>query len=539
MNERKKRTNLIRQSGTASVWEWPCLLLFGILTVYLSHRIGMQGISYLAFPVLLYLLLSRWVGMTSREMIARRVSFYRTRDAFLSANKCFHVICIAENILMIGILAAVFILSDQISLLLFHTVLCSLGLKLVSVATLIRIWTLAQGGYLEGMGIGAPMKVANLVAAVSSLVVAFFTSGPLSDYAKKISDLMRTESYYYAYMSVLGTGSVLVGNLLAALVMLCLKAALMKRIHRIYDGGASKNSKPVSEIVFDYLQQLLSRGVRECFLYLPLILICGIAMHTRTEDGMWIGSFMTALLLLFLPPLLLQRHITMVTMRGLTREIKARNLPGLRERMALCLKVLMYCVLPYLTLLLSMARPIGKTLFDTEEEMFAMSIRFGVWVSLFAVLALFANGVISVTFSKAGANLLLSGGSIMILLLGIVFLKKQEMAPEKAIMLSLLISMAVLLVVHGILIWNRLHFCEDLLRIFVLTMVSSVVLGLLAFIICHVMPDNPISVLLGAVLGSLSYVICIVMTHTFDPHEWHNVPGSAFPVSFAKYFKLY
>ncbi len=141
--------------------------------------------------------------------------------------------------------------------------------------------------------------------------------------------------------------------------------------------------------------------------------------------------------------------------------------------------------------------------------------------------------------SKAGANLLLSGGSIMTLLLGIVFLKKQEIAPEKAIMLSLLISMAVLLVVHGILIWNRLHFCEDLLRIFVLTMVSSVVLGLLAFIICHVMPDNPISVLLGTVLGSLSYVICIVMTHTFDPHEWHNVPGSAFPVSFAKYFKLY
>ena len=542
MNDKKKRGSLIRQSGPGAIWQWPIVLIWVIYVIYMAHRIGLKGMTYMSGPLCLYLILSRGICNTTAEVIRRRVGFYRSRDAFLSANKSYRFILLSVTLFSVAVAALLFIFSDQISRFLFSTVLGSLSLKILAIALVLRVITSCMCAYLDGMGALFPTLASDFLPAPVALLVAFLCSGKVAAYAQKMGDLMRSETYYYAYLAVLFGGSILAGVLVTFLVIIILKAALMKRLHKMYDGGATKTGKRASQMAYDLFVSAGAMLLKETYVYVILFVVLVRAMTMEDTTGELPGIVLCSGFLLYYPGILLQKQLSAVLAKMLTRELKRGDKPAARERVAICMKVLMYVAVPYLTLLLTETGAVAGALFDSQNEVLLRFLRLGIWSSLMVTLLLLLNEAISVIKSRAYANLLLLLGWIGGGLFCFLAQKKDGMSPDNMMLSALSFSSLILLLLEGYILWKSMKYKEDLLRIFVLIPVSGVVYGLICLVAQRFLAPaagDVAALAFGIVFGSLVYVTCIVMTHTFDGFELSQVPVRGFPVGVARWLKLY
>ncbi|MCR5418465.1 MAG: hypothetical protein K6E84_06075 [Lachnospiraceae bacterium] len=532
MNEKRKQENLIRQGGSGSVMAWMELLVQLIFLIFLYHRIGMLGMSYFAVPYLIYRALHVILAHGSGRIIKRRVAFFRRRNAYRNAVSGYRSMAAAGLCVTLIIAAALFWKADALSMLMSASKLPGLGIRLFAVALVFSVLTSCMDGYLEGMGTGLPGCIARMSGYVSSLVLAFVLAGKVSSYSEKVAALMRTDHYYYAYMAALGSGSILIGNLIALLVLAFQKAAMTQSLRQLFDGGFKQKSDQTGGIG-SYLLALLGGIFPDACPELLLLVLFAIALHGNTQEA-YAGQFLAASVLLIRPVSLLATQITGVLSRYLAQYIKHSDLVHANERTAICLKVYTYILFPYLTALLAMAPSVGTAFFDTEDAAFASLLRFGIWGSLAFALFLFTNGIIGVLWERWAPGVM---SLVAVLIAGVVQLRVTD-----NYWISMIAGCLVLFAIESVLLAMVTRFHQDLLRIFVLTGVSSVIFGLVSFAVQRVMgaaAGSWVTLILGLALGTLSYITCIVMTHTFDAYEWSQVPGKGLPLFIARWLRQY
>ncbi len=540
---RKRKGSLIRQAGLKAVWEWPILLIELLYLTLLTHKVGTGAIAYLAGPLMIFLLLRAVFGNCMEEIVQRRVRFFRSRDALLSANKVYHIILFFTLAVAAVIGGILFLFADELSLFLFQTTLCSLNLRILGPVLLLEIVLYGMGGYLDGMGFSFSCVINKLLPPVIASVLLFFLSAPVFDYAGKVSDLMRSQEYYYAYISTLGSLGMLVGDLVTLLVMLVLRGSMMKQIHRVYDGGLRKNKQSVGDVILGYLGSLNSIAWEGSFLY--LLLLCLLILPRPSEAVTSVeyqGMIFLISIWVFVPVLTLARHICISMNKQVQRDLKIGDMRSIRDRIAFCMKSFVYLVFPYLTMLLTMTPSVTEALFDDTKPEFVSALRMGIWCVLILGLAMFLWGVLSSRYGRIKTNLLLVLGVVSAVAGGFFAGRQADILPQSRILSGVLIGALVMLLIETVMVWRAYHFKEDLLRIFVLTAVCSVLLGLITFVLQKVVYQSLgcWAVLgLGIPCGVLIYITGIVMTHTFDSHELMQVPGKALPVSIARWLKLY
>ncbi|MCR5282353.1 MAG: oligosaccharide flippase family protein [Lachnospiraceae bacterium] len=540
---RKRKGSLIRQAGLKAVWEWPILLIELLYLTLLTHKVGCGAIAYLAGPMLIYLLLRTVCGNCMEEIVRRRVRFFRGRDALLSANKVYHIILFFTLSVVAAISVIFCLFADELSLFLFQTTLCSLNLRILGPVLFLEVILYGMGGYLDGMGFSFSSVINKILSPLIGCVVLFFISGPVFSYAGKVSDLMRSQEYYYAYISTLGALGILAGDLVTFLVMLLLRASMMKQIHRVYDGGLRKNKQSVTDVILGYLGSLNAVAWEGSFLYVMLLALLIIPRAKEAPVSVeYQGMIFLIAMWVFVPISMLARHICMSMDKQVQRDFKLGDMRSIRDRIALCMKTFVYLVFPYLTMLFTMAPSVTEALFDDTKPEFVSGLRMGVWCILILGLALFLWGVLSLGYTRTKTNLLLVLG-IVCAVGGSFFAGKQPDAlPQNGILSGILIGALIMLLIETVMVWRTYHFKEDLLRIFVLTAVCSVLLGLITFVLQKVVYQSLgcwVVLGLGIPCGVLIYITGIVMTHTFDSHELMQVPGKALPVSIARWLKLY
>ena len=536
----KRKANLIRQSGPRAQISWVCLLLSVVFLAFLAHRIGMLGMAFFAMPYLLCRILLAAFGNTAKELIKRRVALYRSRNAFQNAVGFYHGI--TATVFLIGLLiaAGLFVASDRICLFISMTRLSSLGLKLFALSILPLVLMRCMDGYLEGMGAYAPGAVAQNVGILTALAAALLCSGKIGSYSEKIAALMRTDHYYYAYMAALGSGSILLGSVVGLLVLVFFNGALKKSLRQLYDGGFVKNKVSYGEVLSDYAGWFTGAVLKEIYPLAGLFIVTLMALKKQGSISESLGSFMTGAILVTQPTVMLARQLSSLMSRQMERDLKHDDRLHACERMAIHLKVLNYLLFPYLTVLLTLAPTIGKTLFDTEDKLFVAALMWGVLSALLCSLLLFATGAVSAAMKKWVENLLLLAGLMVSCLVGMRYMAQDEFGFQTVWVVCLMGHLVVLVLESGLIV-KSLNFHQDLLRSFLLIGVSNVVMGLITFVLQRFTASLSawLVLALGLVLGLPAYITCIVMTHTFDIHEWSAVPGKELPLGIARWLKLY
>ncbi|MBR4759147.1 MAG: hypothetical protein IK078_03230, partial [Lachnospiraceae bacterium] len=414
--------------------------------------------------------------------------------------------------------------------------------------------------------------IVDSVAGVVSFVFAFFLSSRFSEYGAKVAALVRIDDWLYAYMAAWGGASILAGQAAALLVILILNAYLTKALTNMYEGGGVRRPKKFANEFSIFCSVWTSLAVQPAYTLFLLVLFTCAGLIGNAKDasfGFTGGLFLLAAFCLLRAPIMLERQITGTLPRNVLQYMKHSDYPRVRERIAICLKVFTYYLFPLMTAFLAMAPSIGLALFDTEAEAFSKLIRGGVWTAMLLTLGLFIYEVCVPVCGKTLSNLMLllsclvSSGMIIhhmrsavsdtpdVSTLGTMAEDAAAAAPAATVpaaeitasfWLPFMVGGGLLFVFGSIMLYQKIRYKDDLLRIFLLTGISCVVFGLVAFVFERFTSESLGAwavLLMGGGFGGLAYIICILMTHTFDLFEWHEVPGKGLPLALSRFLKLY
>lgn len=540
MTERKKRNHYIEQGGPKMSAMYALLFLFFIKICFLTKKIGVAGVSYFAMAFAVFWLLFSLNGSLIPESLRKMVLFQVNRRSVRNAVRLYRVIWNYSMILTFVSGAALFLLSDQISLLLFRTLLVSLPIKLFGIVLICIVPQQCMKGYLEGISSQIPGIVSMFILMVIDLGTTILLQNPCMEYGNKVAALMRDQRYYYAYACLGGIVGMAVGSLFSLLFLIMITTLLKQMQKERMKADETKNSLKASDILRNYL----ANGAKELLpcCYLPVLFLCTCVMFSHADPENLDGIGMLFVSILAGIPVLLNaacqgkfafRQIHMVVRKG--------DYSHARERIAVQLKTLLYQSIFVSVLLACTAASFNALCFDvTTEEMLAIfrGIQMGVLLLCLAVMIIC---IVSAYSSVLSTILIYPVGIAAFLVLAVLF-RNAALKGALPFVYALLVSSLVLVLFGGFVLLRKSHYKDDLIRVFVLPGIAGVVLVLICLPADKLLYKSigaPAAFLLALLAGYICYQLVIILTRTFDRHEWNELPLHNVPVFLAKKLHMY
>ena len=548
MNERKKRPDIIRQSGPKAASEWLFILPEFVLLAYFSRIMGVRGMSFFGLPALIYMIMNLFGKRGILVSVRDSVRLYKARDDYSGGLRHYRIVTWFFTILHLIVTAIVAIFSKKISILIFGTAIGSYIIIGMMVIYLFRQIVLCIQGFLEGMGVTAASLVTDVVTVLLSLAAAFILAPRFSSYASSISALMRDDNWYYALMAFWAVVSVFAGHVIGFIVMIVLYLGMRKRLDNIFSGGGKRKKIPAFSIISSvYENGFINGGVRALSSVILIIafVVCRPGEEAEgliTINPEYPGLVFLSFFMMAGPVLLLASQIGDSVSKQAAREKKRMDMPGMREGIALGFKIFTYFTFAYLTALMTMSTSVSKLMFDIEQPLFSRFMVTGIWQVIVFGFVIIMSDVMNRVSGKLMPVVMIVF-SLLAEVVMLVLAKGAKQPPKETyIFIILLVSSLAAFIPGALYFYKKLRYKNDLLRIFVLTFVSSVLMGLLAYIFQRFVYDfgGCVAVLLlGSIFGGIAYVTSILMTHTFDMHEWRQVPINGLAKAISRWLKIY
>ncbi len=536
MGERNRRSNYIQQSGVRGIAAWILMLIFLIKMIYMSYKNGMIGMTYYALADSVFLICYLLLGIAVVPILKKMIYFQINHGSYRNAAKVYRVI--SGSVMFFAAAAAVvmFLLSEQISVLLFGTKLCSLLLKLLAAALVFQIAASCLKAYMEGLGNAMPGIVAELLAHGIGLVITILFQPMFAGYGRKVAALMRQDSYAYAYAVCSGALGLAVGAMAACLFLLAVNAffgrEVKKRIHRDEIKKTDSAQDIIRNFSISYITTAFVDHIGTILAAVLIILYC----HTtgNTENGA--GMLFCGCILLVLPPALLAMQIALPFTKQLTSIMKQADFHHAKERMSFSLKLLSYSILPYVVSGFAVAPLLAQVLFDAESAECTAIIRIGMLIGLLMVYGIFFRQVLSVLVKPYVRNLYAGLLGISGIVFYVIF-ERTSMKAEECVAYAYMMACLLYLLVVCFVILKKIRIYNRLLDCVVMPFVSALLAGAVSFGLFILMDGKLPAWILFMICAVITYAlhnVVIAVFRVFEAHEWSQIPASGFPVSVAK-----
>lgn len=541
MSERRKKTNFIRQGGVRALFAWPVLLLFCLKMIYLASHNGMMGLQYYAMAGCFFFIFYAALVYSVTPVMKKMVYFQVNKGSYRNAAKVYRSVSICMIVIAAVIALLLFGFSSRISLLLFGTKLCSLLLRLFAVSLVFYTGMACIRGYLEGMGNPMPGMTAEIIASLASLLVTVLLQSLCSDYGGKVADLIRVDSYDYAYSVSCGAAGCLAGSICGFLFLVLILAVFRNVLREREHADDTRMTEKRKDILRNFVSILLAKAPETLFAPVLLGTMMILYCHTpgRTEDGA--GILYAGLYLLSVPVILIARQLGQPFSRQLTVILKRADYHHARERICVHVKVLLYMLCPYLIVLLCLAAGVSALFFDTENVQLIHMIRFGVPALLFAGFAVLFTHIAEVVLGQSVRN----GMAVAAYLIGtgcFFLYGKASVSPEESALFAIMAGWGAYFIVQAVLLFRKIRFLSErffsCLGFLTAAFGMSLVLILFSVLLYGKMP-NWIFMLLAVGIGYVCYNVVVVVLRLFEPYEWKMIPGALFPVFLAKKLNRY
>ncbi|MBQ8199739.1 MAG: hypothetical protein IJZ76_09990 [Lachnospiraceae bacterium] len=537
MGERNGRKNYIEQGGIRGVTMWIVFLLFLIKVVYMSYKNGMQGMTYYALADAVYILGYILLGLAVVPIMKKMICFQMNKGSYRNGYKVYRTISGFVHVLTVILCAFLFVFSDALSKAIFGTVLCSLMLRLVSVALLFLVFGFSIKGYLEGIGNPVPGMYADVLANLFGLIVTVIFQPAFADYGRKVAAVMGSDSYAYAYAACSGILGLLIGSVLSLLFLSFVRSVFGKEIRNRIRQDDMRKTDTVQDILWNFFVGYFKTAFIDHVGVLLVIVLVIIYCHTqgRAETG---AGMLFVCGVVALPAGILVSQLTAHFTRQLVSIMRQSDFHHAKEKTSFALKMLSYAVLPYVTIGIALAPLAGKVFFDTELTGFSGFICMGMGIAAVLAYSFFVRQTYAV-FAKPYMRNLYAGILGVSGILFFLLLHKCKLSGEESAAYAYLLACLVHLLVTGAAVMKKIRIFNRLITAVFMPFLASLVAAGVSYglyrITASFMPDV-VTLLLCAVVGYLIHNIIIVILHVFEAHEWSEVPFAKIPVAMAKMF---
>ena len=544
-NKNAKSTNFIVQGGILAMAGVIARLIGLIYRVPMQRTIGDAGMGYYSAAFQIYSLMLIISSYSLPVAVSKLIAGYTARDEYKNAKRIYNCsmlfACFTGGITCLIVFFCADFLAGLIKL-----PKSAIALRILAPTLLVVAIMGVMRGFFQGNGSMVPTATSQLVEQIINAIVSVVAAKFLFDYGLGVSGLLRDDDYAAAYGAAGGTlgtsAGALAGLICLIIVYLISKRDFNYRVRHDENRHSDTFGRMLFALILTVLPVLLSTTVYN----LSDILDQGIFNYVMDTKGLsevkaehW-GIFSTKYKVLTNVPVALASAVCSSMMPSLTGCIRREEYKIARRKVSLAMRFTMILSIPCAVGLAVLGKPIISTLFQGEVDIPATMLKIGSIAVVFYSMSTLSNGVLqgidklNIPVRNAAIALVLHVGILYFMLdvfnMGLY-----------GVVISCVLFALIMCILNWLAIRKYLKYQQEIVRTFVIPTISSIIMGLVAWLSNFLISKALSSFISLAISISLSvciYFIVLIKLKGVKEKEIRSFPGGNVMAAIARFFRL-
>ena len=544
-NKNSKSTNFIVQGGILAMAGVIARLIGLIYRVPMQRTIGDAGMGYYSAAFQIYSLMLIISSYSLPVAVSKLIAGYTARDEYKNAKRIYNCsmlfACFTGGITCLIVFFCADFLAGLIKL-----PKSAIALRILAPTLLVVAIMGVMRGFFQGNGSMVPTATSQLVEQIINAIVSVVAAKFLFDYGLGVSGLLRDDDYAAAYGAAGGTlgtsAGALAGLICLIIVYLISKRDFNYRVRHDENRHSDTFGRMLFALILTVLPVLLSTTVYN----LSDILDQGIFNYVMDTKGLsevkaehW-GIFSTKYKVLTNVPVALASAVCSSMMPSLTGCIRREEYKIARRKVSLAMRFTMILSIPCAVGLAVLGKPIISTLFQGEVDIPATMLKIGSIAVVFYSMSTLSNGVLqgidklNIPVRNAAIALVLHVGILYFMLdvfnMGLY-----------GVVISCVLFALIMCILNWLAIRKYLNYQQEIVRTFVIPTVSSIFMGLFAwlsnFLISKAL-SSFVSLAISIALSVCVYFVLLIKLKGVKEKEIRSFPGGNLMAAIARFFRL-
>ena len=544
-NKNAKSTNFIVQGGILAMAGVIARLIGLIYRVPMQRTIGDAGMGYYSAAFQIYSLMLIISSYSLPVAVSKLIAGYTARDEYKNAKRIYNCsmlfACFTGGITCLIVFFCADFLAGLIKL-----PKSAIALRILAPTLLVVAIMGVMRGFFQGNGSMVPTATSQLVEQIINAIVSVVAAKFLFDYGLGVSGLLRDDDYAAAYGAAGGTlgtsAGALAGLICLIIVYLISKRDFNYRVRHDENRHSDTFGRMLFALILTVLPVLLSTTVSN----LSDILDQGIFNYVMDTKGLsevkaehW-GIFSTKYKVLTNVPVALASAVCSSMMPSLTGCIRREEYKIARRKVSLAMRFTMILSIPCAVGLAVLGKPIISTLFQGEVDIPATMLKIGSIAVVFYSMSTLSNGVLqgidklNIPVRNAAIALVLHVGILYFMLdvfnMGLY-----------GVVISCVLFALIMCILNWLAIRKYLKYQQEIVRTFVIPTISSIIMGLVAwlsnFLISKAL-SSLISLAISIALSVCVYFVLLIKLKGVKEKEIRSFPGGNLMAAIARFFRL-
>ena len=544
-NKNSKSTNFIVQGGILAMAGVIARLIGLIYRVPMQRTIGDAGMGYYSAAFQIYSLMLIISSYSLPVAVSKLIAGYTARDEYKNAKRIYNCsmlfACFTGGITCLIVFFCADFLAGLIKL-----PKSAIALRILAPTLLVVAIMGVIRGFFQGDGSMVPTAASQLVEQIINAIVSVVAAKFLFDYGLGVSGLLRDDDYAAAYGAAGGTlgtsAGALAGLICLIIVYLISKRDFNYRVRHDENRHSDTFGRMLFALILTVLPVLLSTTVYN----LSDILDQGIFNYVMDTKGLsevkaehW-GIFSTKYKVLTNVPVALASAVCSSMMPSLTGCIRREEYKIARRKVSLAMRFTMILSIPCAVGLAVLGKPIISTLFQGEVDIPATMLKIGSIAVVFYSMSTLSNGVLqgidklNIPVRNAAIALVLHVGILYFMLdvfnMGLY-----------GVVISCVLFALIMCILNWLAIRKYLKYQQEIVRTFVIPTISSIIMGLVAwlsnFLISKAL-SSLISLAISIALSVCVYFVLLIKLKGVKEKEIRSFPGGNLMAAIARFFRL-
>lgn len=450
--------------------------------------------------------------------------------------------------LAVGTFTAVvtFFLADFIAGTVMKDPMIAFSLRVLAPAILIVAIMGILRGYYQGLGTMMPTAISQIVEQLINAIVSVVASMYLFSYGNKVAKILQNDKYgpaYGAAGSTLGTlAGAIVGLAFLLFMMAIYQRVLKKKLAR--DRTVRTESyREIYKLLFATIVPIiLSTAVYNSSVFIDQIIFNnvmsarGVANYT-TMFGVFTGKYR----LLVNVPVSIASAMASSTIPTLTAAVASKDRELINEKINISIRFVMVIAIPSSVGLAVLGSPILQLLFKDTRALPAQLLMVGSSAVVFYSLSTLSNGILQglnqmrVPVTNAFISLIFH----VILVYGLVAFTELNIY---SMVIGSVFFALLMCIFNSIAIRRATGYHQEIHRTFVIPLIASTAMGLVAYLVYHGLDkltgSNTISVIIALMGAVVVYGVLLLVLKGFTEEELFSLPKGYLIVGLAQKLHL-
>lgn len=510
--KRKNRSNYIMQGSILAAASILSRLIGMLYRLPVTNIITDHGNDYYSAAYEIYniiLLISSYsLPLAVSKLVSAKAALGQYRNAWRIFKGALYMA------FMVGILGSVvtYVGAGFFTGKLLNTPESELSLKILALAVFFLAVMGVLRGFFQGMGTMMPTAVSQIIEQVFNAIVSIAAASVLFQYGLSLDQKAgitdgRSGPIYGAAGSTLGTSlGALAGLLFLIAVMLMYRRVLRRQIRRDRTGSRDSYGDILWLLMVTIVPVILSTAVynisgildQGLFKYLMLDVQKVEKSTVEVYWGIYVGKYKQ----LTNVPIAVASALSASTIPALTRARMEGNRKEMRRKTDGAIRMVMFVCIPSAFGLTALAEPILRLLSWNTDPIAVKLFLAGSAAVIFYGLSTLTNGILQ-GIDKMHIPVRNALISLVLHLALLVMLVQVCKLHIYGVVISYLFFAVMMCILNGLAIRKYLRYRQEMVRTFLIPIVSSTIMGLSCWLIY-----TPLEELIGF---RLSAVICIVL----------------------------